>query len=274
MHQTETGQSVVLALQGFAESPEWQDTVPDSEEIKTYQKASYQDPMPKIVRSVEDENILEGCATSVTYSTEIQYNGNKTLVYVSPEVRQTPATNNSLLQKLPQLRGKVVASLSAAGYWHTSLRGVAFRAYLRNSFAGDTIWTGGVIGWRGSSTSVPMYYNDTSKAIGVKAVLVLGGYNDVDQISSFNPDIRTAGYKVVCESRTETYDHAVQVNGSYIQHIITANAGKRYQHYYTGATFLSMEHPKIKMPDSMPTCQSGVETIINMLDGNNEDDAW
>jgi hypothetical protein len=274
LHQTETGQNVVLALQGFASNTTWKDTVPTKREIYLYQHADYSDHMPDVVRTVEDENILDGCATSVTYGTEITYHGQKTLLYVSPDIRQTPWQNSKLLTRVPQLRAKVVASLSAAGYWHTSLRGVAFRAYLRGSCAVQTVWTGGVIGWRSSSTTIPSYYNDTSQAVGVKAVLIMGGYNDVNQISSFNPDVRTSGYKVVCESRTETYDRAIQVPASYITSIICANSGRRYHYNYMAATFLSMEHPDIRPPTLMPTAQSAVETLINMLDGVETEDAW
>jgi hypothetical protein len=264
-HQLETGEWVLLALQGFRENATWQETVPTSDEVAAYQRQDYYEHMPAIARSVEDQNIISGAATNVTYSTEVNYMGSNTLLYMSPEVTSVPRDDPSLLEHVPFLRAKVVASMSAGGYWHTSLRGVAFRSYLRRNFWGETVWTGGVIGWRQSSTSIPTYYSPTERAVGVRALLVLGGYNDVDQVSKFNPDIYSEGYKVVCESNTVTYSKAIKVDKTYRDLILCKNRGVRY-HIGTGnPTFLNLQNLETPTSSTEMLPEEAEQAIIRIL---------
>jgi hypothetical protein len=69
LHRTDTGKEVILALQGLKEDYEWSDTVPTPQEVNDYQYSDYYDFQPSIVRSVEDENILNPCVQAPSYST-------------------------------------------------------------------------------------------------------------------------------------------------------------------------------------------------------------
>jgi len=273
-HQIATGDWVLLALQGFMEDFEWSDTVPTSEEVRHYQNSSYGNPMPSIIHSVEDQNILDGAVQGATYATEINYKDAKVLVYIAPEVTSLPKDNPSLISRLPFLRAKVVASLSAGGYWHTAMRGVAFRAYLRGAFYQETLWTGGVIGWRQSTSTVPVYCASTGPAVGVRALVVLGGYNGVDQVSRFNPDMHSKGYKVVCESNTETYELAFHVGAQYRDAILNANYGKRYHTGNNHGSFLDLMQPDPPQPVKPCMPDKARADIIGMLMGTHEEDAW
>jgi hypothetical protein len=245
-HQMETGEWVILALQGFRSNPVWQDTVPAAQEVRNYQMGDYFTKMPDVLRGVETENITSGAATGVTYATELNVLGVKSLIYCAPEVRSTPYENPALLPYVPFLRGKVIASLASAGYWHTALRGVAFRAYLKGAWCQETIWPGGVLGWRQSSTSVPVYHTPTRPVTNVRALFVLGGYNDVDQVSPFNPEFTASGYKAVCESNTLTYSRAYKVRGHLIPLIIQCNSGRRFHIGTSQNTFLDLMPPPIR----------------------------
>jgi hypothetical protein len=252
----------------------WSDTVPTSEEIRRYQSLPHDTPMPHIVRSVEDQNILGGAVHGATYATKINYQGEDALVYISPELTSLPRDNHALRNRMPFLRAKVISSLSAAGYWHTALRGVAFRSYLRGNYWNETIWTGGVIGWRQSSSGVPMYYASTESATGVRALVVLGGYDDVDQISKYNPDMHSTGYKVVCESNTETYNLAFRVGEHFRDHILNANYGRRY---YTGdvqGAFLDFQNPPPAQPASLAMPDSARAAILLLLAGQGIGLGW
>jgi hypothetical protein len=273
-HQQSDGTEVLLAIQGFARDYEWSDTVPTSAEVTSYQLADYNDAMPSVVRSVEDQNIIGGGVDGVTYSTVIEYNGQQTLVYVAPDLTSTPRDNPALLTRLPYLRAKVVASMSAAGYWHTTLRGVAFRSYLRGAYEGEMIWTGGVIGWRQSSTTVPTYYSPVEKAVGVRALLVLGGFDDVDQLSKYNSDMHSSGYKVVCESNTQSYDHAIRVDASYIDNILNANRGQRYHVRYSHGAFLNFHVGDAPPTSSLVMPDQARRQIVQMLSGGSANLGW
>lgn len=252
-HVMEDGNQVILALQGYADRG-WWDTMPHADEIKAYQDRQYHDGMPNIVKGVESENMTSGAATTVSCATVIEMNGEEQLIYYAPEIRTTPDRDPELLNHLPFLRAKVIASLSSAGYWHSTLRGVAFRAYLKGAWCSETIWTGGVLGWRQSSTSAPNYYTPTHQVIGVRAILVLGGYNNVDQVSKYNPDIFCPGYKAVCESNTQTYEKAIPVGYELIDLILNCNAGQRYHLGNDSSTFLNFvaNHPLMREQDIPP----------------------
>jgi hypothetical protein len=273
-YQQPDGTEVLLAMQGFSREYVWADTVPSSQEVSDYQRSDYDGPMPSMVRSIEDQNIVGGGVDGVTYSTKIRYLGKETLVYIAPELTSTPRDNPALRSRVPYLRAKVVASMSAAGYWHTSMRGVAFRAYLRGAFEGETVWTGGVIGWRQSSTSVPTYFNPAERAHGVRGLLVLGGFDNVDQLSKYNPDMHSSGYKVVCQSNTESYDTAIRVDSSYIEAIVNANRGQRYHVRYTHGDFLNFQVGPPPNPSTLMMPDQARNMIVDMLSGSASNYGW
>jgi hypothetical protein len=274
LHQTESGVQVILAYQGCTQSVDWIDTVPTKEEIEGYQQSEYFDHMPAIVRSVESENITGGAVVGVTYATTVKKDGEEVLLYIAPDIPATPRENLTLLSKLPYLRARVVASMSSAGYWHTSLRGVAFRAYLRDCYWGETVWTGGVIGWRLSQTTTPTYHTPISRATGVKSLLVMGGFNDVDQLSAFSPDMFSSGHKVVCESNTETYAQAFRVPGSYRDDILNANDGRRFHTFYTRGSFLDFNNGPVIPPLVPKTSQEAKASLLRMLAGDYDMSVW
>jgi hypothetical protein len=274
-YQMDTGEYVILGIQGFEEEAKWHDTVPTAYEIKHYQESDYFEFMPAIVRSIEDQNIVSGAATNVTYSTDIDHFGERTLIYVAPEITSTPMHNPNLIPRVKFLRAKVIASLSSAGYWHTSLRGVAFRAFLKDAWWENTIWPGGVIGWRQSSTSVPVYHTPTSNTLGVRALLVLGGYNSVDQVSQYNPDIFSEGYKAVCESNTLTYKKAIKVSQEMIPLILQANFGKRYHVGGAGNTFLDfLQADPAPLQNFIDPMDAKEEISRLLMGGLNPDDGF
>lgn len=273
-HQIESGEYVILALQGFASDVKWQDTVPTAQEVRDYQMDDYNKPSPSIVRNLEHENMVSGPATGATYATEVMNGDSLTLLYIAPNITSTPERNRSLRGRIPYLRAKVVAALSSAGYWHSSLRGVAFRAYLRGCYWGETIWTGGVIGWRLSSSSIPVYYSSTGQSEGVRALVILGGFDDVDQISRYNPDVYSPGFKIVYQSNTVTYDNVIQVSDQYRDLIINANYGKRF-HLGTGhGGFVDFALGPPPQPSEVMTPEIARDQILDMLNGNVDDMGW
>lgn len=274
LHQLETGQYVMLALQGRVSDSEWSDTVPTSAEVKRYQELPHNAPMPSIVQSVEDQNITSGPALGATYCTEVEYQGRKTLVYVAPDITSTHRRNPGLIPHLPHLRAKVVSSLAAAGYWHSAIRGVAFRAFLRGCYSGETLWTGGVIGWRQSSTQIPTYHAPVIPVNNVKALLIAGGFDDPDMLSSFNVDLFSDGYKVVCKSNTYTYTKAFQVSDQYVDHIINANNGSRYHYFYDHAKFINFGNTATRVPSEINDSETAKSIITSMLDGPLTQAGW
>jgi hypothetical protein len=230
--------------------------------------------VPKVVGSIEDENMLHGCVEPATFATDILYDGKKTLVYIAPTITSLPRNNPALLDKMSYLRAKVVSSMSTAGYWHTSLRGVAFRAFLRGSYNRETIWTGDVIGWRLSVSSIPAYYSQTDRAIGVRALIIMGGYNDADQISKYNPDMYSPGYKVVCESNTETYDSVFRVGISFRDDIINANRGHRFPKANVSGAFINFGLGPAPRPSRDIMADRAVLNITRQLRGLQQDDYW
>jgi len=276
VHFLENGQPVLLAMQGFEVDPQWIDTLPNKEEVMAYQSQPVKCEMPSICQSLEDENILGGCVDGMLCCTVINYEGVDTLVYIKPNVNYLPRNRPTYRKQVKHLRAKVIASMSAGGYWDTSLRGVAFRAYLRGNYNEETIWTGGVIGWRQSCTQVPVYYSPISRVDGVRAILVAGGFDRPDQLTQYNVDIFGQGYKVVCESRTETYNHAIEVGNEYRDDIMDANGGRRYHYEISNIQFVSfLEEIEDQYAHSPPTLDEDEAklSIISRLQGEYVDDS-
>jgi hypothetical protein len=250
LHQGIDGGYVMLALQGIVENHKWSDTVPEAEEVYNYQVRPYDTFMPSIVRSVEDENMTSSMVTGATYATTIMHNDVETLIYSSPEIHSLPRNNPKLLPAVKHLRGRVVASLATGGYWHTSLRGTAFRAYLKGHFHENVIWTGQVLGWRASTTSVPVYFVTEAHTTNVHGLIILGGIDDPDMLSPFNPDIFSKGYKVMSESSTLTYSNCIRVDDSYVDFIVHHNLGNRFHVGTRTSTFLDFMHgtPQVATP--------------------------
>jgi hypothetical protein len=265
LHQGIDGDYVILALQGIVDEHKWADTVPKAEEVYDYQVRPYNDFMPNIVRSVEDDNMTSSMVTGATYATTVMYNNAETLVYVSPEIHSLPRDSPHLMPVVKQLRGRVVASLATGGYWHTSLRGTSFRAYLKGHYYENVIWTGQVLGWRASTTSVPVYFVTEAHTTNVHGLIILGGIDDPDMLSPFNPDIFSKGYKVMSESSTLTYSNCIRVDDSYVDFIVHHNLGTRFHTGTRRSTFLDfMNGPPQVATLPMPK-KTAAEQIVHKL---------
>jgi len=233
-HVYQGGRDVLLAIQGISTAPTWMGCAPSRDELDAYIYGPLEHDMPEIVAGLEHSVMISQRVTVPTYSTEIVFEGQQTVVYTSPSVNQYPTLQNGLAPHLPYLRSRAVAEIAMGGYWHTNMRAVCFRSYIRGHYEGETVWTGSTIGWRTSGTAFPVYVDSQINASCVKGVLVLGGLSTGDQLSGYNVNIFSSGYKVVCGGQTHTYGRAIQLPDYMSSKILTANNGSR--HWLTGTT--------------------------------------
>jgi hypothetical protein len=122
-----------------------------------------------------------------------------------------------------------------------------------------------------------MHFSPIGKVEGVRAILIAGGFDRPDQLSPYNADMFGEGYKVLCDSRTETYDQAFEVGAEYKQDIIDANRGNRYHHELTGPGFVcflnSIEDQHVSY-DTDIDVNAARASIIHKLQGGDEDDSF
>jgi hypothetical protein len=269
-----SGQDVILALQGFATTYQWHGVGPSADEVNAYQHRSLSLPMPAAIKSTENENITNARVTIPTYSTEVTIDGRRTFVYIAPEIHSLPENDPFLASRLPSLRGQVIAELATGGYWHGALRGVCFRAFLKGHFQNETLWTGAVLGWRFSSTAIPEYRVLETGIRNVRAVHCLDGIDDPDQLSSYNPDMFSAGVKVVTGGTTVTYDRQYRASGALREMIITANMGSRHMISESRGAFLNFHHGTCGPANPMVTPEDATSRIVASVIGRPADDAW
>jgi len=268
------GNSIILALQGFADAYEWNGVGPSAEEVADYQHSRLDIQVPHIVRMVERNNMTQAKVTIPTYSTIVPGLVGDVLVYVEPEVHSTPYDNPSLAPYAFSLRGKVIAELATASYWHTSLQGTCFRAFLKGHWCNDTIWTGAALGWRLTATSMPQYYTSENRSSRVEALICLDGVDDPELLGLYNPDLFSRGVKVVTGSKTLSYGGKYRVSAAQIPLILAANSGLRHMNSAGGGTFLNLGHG---LPTSRPaqtTPEDAVQQLINVMMGMSVTEGW
>jgi hypothetical protein len=240
-HIRETGQEVLLAMQGFDDSPSFLTSEPTSGEVLAYQTEDPSlPPMPGLVWSVHDQSQRECRVKSATYCTVTTVKDEPMLFYCEPQRIQTTAPGVHDEHE-GYKRGKVISDLATGGYWNSALRGVCFRAWMRRHVSGETVWTGGVIGWRLSATSIPTYHAPVAPRTGVKDIIIGSGIDTPDQLTEYNPDFYAQGVKFVSQSATETYRRAVHVPGSKRHLLVSMNYGQRFHNHNGFCQFMNTQ---------------------------------
>jgi hypothetical protein len=271
-HTCEDGRQVILALQGFEPVPNYLTSVPQPDEIAAYQTGQNPNEMPMLVRSVEDQNMIDCRVKSATYTTAIEVKGEKILVFCAPELHDIPRESGNF-SHLEYRRGRVIADLATGGYWNTSLRGVCFRAWLKGHVYRETIWTGGVIGWRLSATSIPSYHTSDTSNTNVKDIIIGTGIDRPEQLSEFNPDFFSKGVKYVSQSNTETYARSFHIGGEFKELLLCANGGQRFHAWNGPSLFMDTMLPA---PMSSLTLERDVAIarIVDLYENGQHADAW
>jgi hypothetical protein len=274
LHSQETGREVILALQGFDPDNPWADTAPHRIEIDQYCHGDYFQEMPAVVRSLESENMKSSTIKCANSSTVVEIDGVKTLVYTFPQVNTTPEQLPRLLPNVPYLRARVIAKAAMNGYWHTTLRGVAFRSYLRGHCYKETLWTGGVIGWRMSLTDVPSYGDYDHKSSVLSGLVILNGVNGLEDISSVKVDVGASGNMVLNGPNKQYFDSIIQVNKDFFPLILASNGNCRFHNGSPECSLLNMNHQPI--PDVGPglSPSEARDEILLRLSGEEANLIW
>jgi hypothetical protein len=261
------GMPVILAMQGFADEYKWEGSGPKSEEIEHYLMMDPMESAPKIVRHTEKENMMAGSTQIPTYSTSLVIDGVNTFISVAPEIYTTPYDNPEFQTRMRYFRSKVIAELATAGYWHSSLRGTAFRAYVRGHWYDETIWVGSVIGWKMSSTSIPSYGTTWHQTTAVQALYALNQISNAELLSPFNPNLFGSGIRVVAGSKTLCYDAAVRVSSSFIPIILAKNRGRRHEITEIQPGFLDLRQGPPEYSPQPIDPHSAITVLESMLKG-------
>jgi hypothetical protein len=266
------GQAAVCVFQGFDDDPDFMTSEPNSAEIRNYQEGHWTMPMPDVVQSVEDYNMRFPAVKSATYATPIRIDGQRCLFYTAPTIATLPR-EEPLPRQVGYRRAGVITALSTGGYWNSAIRGVCFRAWLRGHACQNTIWTGGVIGWRLSATSFPEYTLPPAPPSNVKDIIIGTGIDSPDQLSQFNPDFFATGAKFVSQSNTETFACAIRVGAEYREYILAANGGQRFFDHNGQSRFVDTMLPEIPVQSDMGQIEA-VNAIRDMYLNNTVMDPW
>jgi len=271
----EHNKSVCLALQGFSADFDWQGSGPRQREVEEYLSSPFGTQLPAIVSSVERENMLAASTQLPTYSTSVMLNGSPVFVCVAPEAHTTPYDNPAYVPRIRYFRSKVITELATAGYWHSSLRGTAFRAYIRGHWHDDTIWTGGVIGWKMSATDLPSYGTTWHQTTSIQALYALNEISNAELLSPFNPNLFGKGIRVVAGSSTYSYMTAIRATVGFIPLILAKNNGRRHEITDSVPGFIDLT---LGAPERQPAALSphaAEAEIQSMLFGLSfADDGW
>lgn len=270
LHQLPSGEYAILALQGFQGTNDFTNVAPNAQEVQAYQHADYETFMPRICRNIEDTLMRSSHVDAATYSTVVNDGTSDHLVYVSPVIKTTPSVNPALKRRLPYLRAKVIADLALSGYWETNLPGTAFRAFIKNHYSNETIWTGGVLGWRSSNTGIPIYYNTTQNTIFVEKVVILDGIDREDMLTSYNVHFTSSGIKVLSQSSTTTFTTSTQLETQYIDLIVAANKGERFHVKSGHCMFLNFDHEPVSRQPAMAR-EDAIAQLVALINGKHPD---
>jgi hypothetical protein len=269
------GREYILAIQGTVKVRPMEQMSPTEYEIRSYQERDYESPMPKIVRSLEDSNIKDPAMKSSTYGTTVLVkNGDEieeTYVYCAPTVRQTPHHQKNLKHHLGYLRAGVIANAALAGYWYSNIRGVCMRAYLKGHFFDNTVWTSSVLGWRGSISSIPGYYESNTSNTVTRGMVMLDGFTNADSLELSTVDVMGTGYAVVSTTGMRYFSNIVKLDSSYSGVIYDANHGARYDRQ-GGNGFMTVTHSMNPSTRGM-TAAGAMEVLKNHLMDTDEQ-AW
>jgi hypothetical protein len=264
-----------LALQGIAADYAWHGSGPSRDEVEHYLSQDVDTPTPSIVRSTEIENMRQGRTQLPTYSTELDTDTGPVFVYVSPETHGDCYTNPALRPRARYMRSKVLADLSLAAYWHSALRGVCFRAYLKGHYFKETIWTGAVIGWKMSSSNFPTYGTIPLPSSNVQSVFCVDSLADPDLLSPYNPDLFGSGIRVISGATTYHFATCYRTTDANISLILAANSGNRHLRQSDSSGFLSLKYGRSTIASfnlNPPDAKQRLHDIL--FTNNNTDMGW
>jgi hypothetical protein len=270
-HTLETGISVICAIQGFDDNPNFMNSEPLPNEVYDYQTGVNNAVMPNVVQSLEDECMRFSRVKAATYATSAMIGSEKCLFYIAPDLHILPRDGGN--EHIEFRRGTVISDLATGGYWNSNLRGVCFRSWLKGHVLNQTVWTGGTIGWRLSATSMPHYVTPTVNKTNVKDIIVGTGFDNPNQMSEFNPDFYSAGVKYISQSTTETYARAIKVGRAYRDLIVAANFGQRFQSNNGASLFMDTMLPDI-IPVQGISQPQAVAEIQRLYTQNDEGNVW
>jgi hypothetical protein len=273
IYYEQDAQRYILAIQGTCDMRPMDQCEPSSFEVSQYQKRSYDTPMPGCVSSLEEENILRSHMNTATYGTELDNKGEKIYVYVAPRIVGLPRDNTELRHRMPFLRAGVIANASLAGYWHSNLRGVALRAYLKGHYSRDTIWPSAVLGWRASSTSDPIYFNSDISTRLCKGMIMLDGIERSTSLDASTVDVRGTDFKVVSKSGIRSYNNIYAVDSRMIPFIVAANGLQRYDVPETDG-FLTVVHAENRVRVANVSQQEARSMLLGHLFGETNEELW
>jgi len=272
-HVTPNGTPVILAVQGLVTQYRHDNLGPDPLEIANYQESDVAAPIPKIMYDLETSIIQNPGVVGPAFSTVLEHNGQKVFAYCQPNNANVDRKHRWYSLNKRALRGHVVAELTAEGYWHNSLKGTCFRGFLRDQFQSETIWTGGVIGWKSSMTDVPMYYAPVVPSNPVKGVFVLGGLDDANLLTRFNINIFSPNFKVISGLETLTFAKAYRLPFGKEDAVIIANGGTRHSLPESQGSFMSFMYPTINqhhLPETIEDAQRHLTNLVFDLDDDDD----
>lgn len=218
----------LLAVQGLSEVPTWSGSAPSRDDVMRYVNGGTGYQMSPTMASLERENVQRDRVTCPTYSAEIEYNGELTLVHTSPSVLNFHDNIEQHRPNIPYMRSRVIAELALGGYWFSNVRGVEFRAGLRGHWYRNTTWTGATIGWHASATNEPNYIQPHFSIKGLRGILMINGLETGNELSQLDISIDSVGFRLVSESSTRNYAAAYKLNPSHAPLFLAANAGSRH----------------------------------------------
>lgn len=262
---TSGGRDVILAMQGYATGYEWHGSGPTLHEVESYLEMPIDQHVPDIIRSTEIHNMRTARTQLPTYSSVVTIDSEQVFVHISPDVHDDCYNNASLRPRYRYLRSKVIAELSMAAYWHSALRGVCFRAFMKGHHYDNTIWTGACIGWKMSATNMPTYGTIPLPSTNVRELFCINSVDNPDSLSPFNPDLFGEGVRVVVGSDTLQFSRSIKLNASFISLILACNFGERHKYSCQGSKFLDLHLPSPTAPIYNGTSQEANDEICRLI---------
>jgi len=268
------GSEVVLALQGWQRERAWYGSGPTGLEIENYQHS------PEIIHSnalIEETwlKVEKETYTSVPVTACLQEIDGKRIMYmINPKM--TRACKPMLL---PYHRSKFCTSLATGGYWYSSIRGVAFRAYLKGHCGSNNVWTGAVLGWRMSRNSEPEYGWHPPDTGTVRSLAMIGGIDTDEHISVLNPQDYASGHCYVDKRGIHLVDevHTIDLSQRNVSVMYRANDGEGFFNASQGkAHLIDCAIPTPRLQETNLTSQEAIMELWRMTHVSQEvdDDLW
>jgi hypothetical protein len=280
-NHTVNGTPVLLAVQGVSDRPIWTGSAPTKEEINKYIDTDIDygnDTRPSLVKSLEFDLACMSSTKIPLYSADITIADRrgvekKLFVYYEPDTHGGLSEENLSCGRGPYVRTKVVADLSLAGYWHSRIRGVCFRSYLRGHHSMRNIWTGSTIGWHSSPTSVPAYSNDPPNLSLVNEVFLVNGLKTADELASYDAQVSSKGVVVISNGVTQFYNNSVRLSYDLIPSIYSYNQRRRHTNVNADDSFLKVPYPGMT-PDFAIDREEAYRNIESYINGLNIRFGW